>query len=44
VILVDSSAWIEFLRVRELATVLHNDRDFETLARHSKLRLEPFVG
>jgi len=35
---------IAAVAVRERATVLHNDRDFETLARHSKLRLEPFVG
>lgn len=34
---------IAAVAIRERATILHNDRDFETLARHSKLRIEPFV-
>ena len=28
--------------IRERATVLHNDRDFETLARHTRLRIERY--
>jgi predicted nucleic acid-binding protein len=35
---------IAAVAIRERATLLHNDRDFETLARHSKLRIEPYVG
>ena len=35
---------IAAVAIRERATVLHNDRDFETLARHVRLRIEPFVG
>ncbi|MGH6689405.1 MAG: hypothetical protein ACREF4_01805 [Gammaproteobacteria bacterium] len=48
-ILVDTSAWIELLRdpahltlaIRDHATVLHNDGDFDVLARHTRLRIEP---
>jgi predicted nucleic acid-binding protein len=29
--------------IREQATVLHNDRDFDVLARHTRLRIEPLV-
>lgn len=29
--------------IRERATVLHNDRDFDVLARHTTLRVEPLV-
>lgn len=32
---------IAAVAIRERATILHNDRDFETLARHSRLRIEP---
>ena len=64
VILVDTSAWIEFLRntgsrvcfpvddlpardrcliaapaIRAGAAVLHNDADFDVLARHTELRI-----
>jgi len=35
---------IAAVAIREHATILHNDRDFEALARHSKLRIEPYVG
>ncbi len=31
---------IAALAIRERATVLHNDKDFETLARHTGLRIE----
>jgi predicted nucleic acid-binding protein len=34
---------IAVVAIRAGATVLHNDRDFETLARHTRLRIEPFV-
>lgn len=34
---------IAAVAIRERATLLHNDRDFDVLARHSKLRIEPFV-
>lgn len=30
--------------IRHGATLLHNDRDFETIARHTALRLEPLGG
>lgn len=29
--------------IRERATLLHNDRDFDVLARHTRLRVEPLV-
>jgi len=32
---------IAAVAIRENATVLHNDRDFEVLARHTRLRVEP---
>lgn len=32
---------IAAVAIRENASVLHNDRDFEVLARHTHLRLEP---
>ena len=35
---------IAAVAIRERAAVLHKDRDFEVLARHSKLRIEPFVA
>lgn len=35
---------IAAVAIRERATVLHNDRDFATIARHNKLRIEPFVN
>jgi predicted nucleic acid-binding protein len=31
---------IAAVAIREPAAVLHNDRDFETLARHTRLRVE----
>jgi predicted nucleic acid-binding protein len=34
---------IAAVAIRTSATVLHNDRDFEVLARHTRLRTEPFV-
>jgi predicted nucleic acid-binding protein len=34
---------IASVAVRENVSVLHNDRDFEALARHSRLKLEPYV-
>lgn len=34
---------IAAVAIREGATVLHNDRDFEALARHTRLRTEPFT-
>jgi hypothetical protein len=34
---------IAAVAVREGATVLHNDGDFETLAHHTPLRTEPYV-
>jgi predicted nucleic acid-binding protein len=34
---------IAAVAIRERATVLHNDRDLEVLARHSRLRAEPPV-
>ena len=34
---------IAAVAIRERATVLHNNRDFETLARHGNLQIEPFV-
>src|SRR2546421_7939795 len=34
---------IAAVAIRESATVLHNDRDFEALARHSRLRTQPFT-
>ena len=34
---------IAAVAIRTGATVLHNDRDFEVLARHTRLRTEPFV-
>jgi hypothetical protein len=33
---------IAAVAIREGATVLHNDRDFELLARHTRLRLERY--
>jgi predicted nucleic acid-binding protein len=33
---------IAAVAVRENATMLHNDRDFETLARHTRLRTERY--
>lgn len=30
--------------IRHGASLLHNDRDFEVIARHSALKLEPLVG
>ena len=33
---------IAAVAVRERATVLHNDRDFEVLARHTRLRTERY--
>ena len=35
---------IAAVAIRQRATVLHNDRDFETLARHGNLRIEPFMS
>jgi hypothetical protein len=32
---------IAAVAIRERATVLHNDRDFDVLARHTRLRVEP---
>lgn len=32
---------IAAVAIRERATVLHNDRDFEVLGRHTPLRIEP---
>jgi hypothetical protein len=32
---------IAVLAIRERATLLHNDRDFDTIARYTALRLEP---
>ncbi len=34
---------IAAVAIRERATLLHNDRDFEVLARHTRLRTEPSV-
>jgi predicted nucleic acid-binding protein len=34
---------IAAVAIRERASVLHNDRDFEVLARHTRLRAEPSV-
>lgn len=34
---------IATVAIRAGATVLHNDRDFEVLARHTRLRTESFV-
>ena len=34
---------IAAVAMRESATVLRNDRDFEVLARHTRLRTEPFT-
>jgi predicted nucleic acid-binding protein len=34
---------IAAVAIRERATVLHNDRDFEVLTRHTRLRAEPAV-
>ncbi len=33
---------IAAVAIREKATVLHNDRDFEVLARHTRLRTERY--
>jgi hypothetical protein len=33
---------IAAVAIREGATVLHNDRDFEALARHTRLRIERY--
>lgn len=33
---------IAAIAIREGATVLHNDRDFEVLAKHTRLRLERY--
>lgn len=33
---------IAAVAIRERATVLHNDRDFEVLARHTRLRTERY--
>jgi len=33
---------IAAVAIRERATVLHNDRDYETLARHTRLRTERY--
>jgi predicted nucleic acid-binding protein len=33
---------IAAVAIRENATVLHNDRDFTTLAQHTRLRAEPY--
>ena len=33
---------IAAVAIREGATVLHNDRDFEALAKHTRLRIEPY--
>ena len=35
---------IAAVAIREQARVLHNDRDFEVLGRHTRLRPEPFVS
>lgn len=34
---------IAAVAIREKASVLHNDRDFEVLGRHTRLETEPFV-
>jgi len=34
---------IAVVAIRESATILHNDRDFEALARYTKLRTEPLI-
>jgi hypothetical protein len=34
---------IAAVAIRERATVLHNDRDFDVLARHTRLRVEPIT-
>ena len=33
---------IAAVAIRENATVLHHDRDFDVLARHTRLRIEPY--
>lgn len=33
---------IAAIAIREGATVLHNDRDFEVLAKHTRLRIERY--
>ena len=33
---------IASIAIRERATVLHNDRDFDVLARHTRLRIERY--
>ena len=38
-----SDCLIATVAVREGASVLHNDRDFEAIARHSRLKLEPYI-
>lgn len=35
---------IATVAIRERVTVLHNDRDFDALRRHSDLRIEPYVA
>lgn len=34
---------IAAVAIRERATVLHNDRDFDVLRRHTRLRVEPLL-
>jgi predicted nucleic acid-binding protein len=34
---------IAAIAIRERVAVLHNDRDFDVLHRHSKLRIEPLL-
>jgi len=34
---------IAAVAIRDHARVLHNDRDFDVLARHTRLKLEPFT-
>ncbi len=34
---------IAAVAIRERSTVLHNDRDFEVLHRHTRLRVEPLL-
>ena len=34
---------IAAVAIREGATLLHNDRDFDALARHAQLQTEPFI-
>ncbi len=33
---------IAAVAIRDTATVLHNDRDYEVLAKHTRLRTEPY--